>query len=326
MSFFKLSGFTEEEYIEKTNPITRELIDDFLNSQSQLSPQTLKQYRSALYIFAKYVHDNLKNRAVTELKTRDALRYQNYLIDLGLSASAIKFKKSVVSSLYLFIEAFWEDEYPNVRNIFTKAVPSVGNEKKKEKVPLTHDEIELLKNKLIEKEDWEKLAYLMFSYSTGCRREEARQLKSEVVTYSKYVNIKGEQKNYYVTHNIRAKGKGKSGKVRKFQFDEETMRYLKKWIETRDGEHEYVFTSKSKDGELKQISASAFNNWCENFSKLINKKVHPHLLRSSRATNSVVEDGADIKAVQQLLGHNSSSTTEIYIVRNTSDDIDELFT
>lgn len=325
MSFFKMKGFTQKEFDEKVNSITKELINDFLRSQSQLSEQTLKQYKSALYIFAKYVHDNLDNKPITELKTRDALRYQNYLIDLGLSDSGVKFKKSVVSSLYLFVEAFWDDEYPNIRNIFTKAVPVVGNEKKKEKIPLTIDEINKLKEKLKEDEEWEKLAYLLFSYSTGCRREEARQLKTEVINYNKYVNAKGEQKNYYVTHNIRAKGRGKAGKVRKFQFDEEAMNAIKKWIEERNYDSEYVFTSKQSDGVHKQVNPSTFNSWCDTFSKILGKKVHPHLIRSSRATNSVVEEGKDIKAVQQLLGHNSSSTTEIYVVRDDSDDIDELF-
>ena len=48
------------------------------------------------------------------------MRYQNKLVDIGLSDSAIKFKRSVVSAFYLHIEAFWSDEYPDVRNIFTK--------------------------------------------------------------------------------------------------------------------------------------------------------------------------------------------------------------
>lgn len=323
--FHKLEGFNDEEFAEKVNPITQELIQDFLR-QSQKSDQTLKQYKSALYIFAKFVHDELRNKPITELKIRDALRYQNHLIDLGLSDSAIKFKRSAVSALYIFIEAFWEDEYPNTRNIFTKAVPNVGNVKKKEKKPLTVREIAKLKEELIQREEWQKLAYLTFTYSTGCRREESRQLRKEVVNYEKFKNAKGEQKNYFVTHDIRAKGRGKQGKVRKFQFDEESMLYIRKWIEVRgEDDCEFVFVNKKKDGSATQISASTFNVWCELFSEILGKKVHPHLLRSSRATNSVVEEGKDIKAVQQLLGHNSASTTEIYVVRDDSDDVSELF-
>lgn len=323
--FHKLEGFTDEEFNEHVPQVSQELIKDFLR-QSQKSDQTIKQYKSALYIFARFVHDELSNRPITVLKVRDALKYQNHLIDLGLSDSAIKFKRSAVSALYIYIEAFWEDEYPKTRNIFTKAVPSVGNTKRKEKNPLTLREMEKLKKELIKKEEWQKLAYLTFTYSTGCRREESRQLKKEVAFYEKYRNPKGEQKNYYVTHDIRAKGKGKQGKVRKFQFDEESMQYIKKWIEVRgEDDNESLFVIKTKDGKVSQVSASTFNTWCEQFTEILGKKVHPHLLRSSRATNSVVEEGKDIKAVQQLLGHESSSTTEIYIVKENDNVIDELF-
>lgn len=322
----KIVGFTDEEFERLVDPITKELVDDFLR-QSQKSDQTLKQYKSGLYIFCKFVYDELKNKPVTELKIRDALRYQNKLVDLGLSDSSIKFKRSVVSAFYLHIEAFWSDEYPNVRNIFTKAVQNVGNEKKKEKIPLTSAEIKKLTQHLIETKKWQQLAYLTYTYQTGCRREESRQLKKEVVDYEKYVNPKGEQKNYYLSHTIRAKGRGKTGKIRRFQFGEDAMVALRHWIEERgEDDCEYMFVSKDRETkEYKQIKADTFNAWCTQWGKFLGKKVHPHLLRSSRATNSVVEDGKDIKAVQQLLGHNSSSTTEIYVVRNDDDAVDELF-
>lgn len=322
----KILGFTDKEFQELVNPITKELVDDFLR-QSQKSDQTLRQYKSGLYIFCKFVYDELGNKPVTELKIRDAMRYQNKLVDIGLSDSAIKFKRSVVSAFYSHIEAFWSDEYPNVRNIFTKAVPNVGNEKKKEKIPLTSEEIKRLTEHLIEKKKWQQLAYLSYTYQTGCRREESRQLKKEVVGYNKFVNARGEEKNYYLTHSIRAKGRGKTGKVRKFQFGDDAMVALKKWIEVRgEDDCEFMFVTKNKETkEYQQVKADTFNGWCTQWGKFLGKKVHPHLLRSSRATNSVVEDGKDIKAVQQLLGHNSASTTEIYIVRGEDDSVNDLF-
>ena len=47
--------------------------------------------------------------------------------------------------------------------------------------------------------------------------------RQAVVDYEKYVNPKGEQKNYYLTHTIRAKGRGKAGKIRRFQFGEDAL-------------------------------------------------------------------------------------------------------
>lgn len=328
----KMEGFSDEEFNSLVNPVNRELINDFLR-QSQLSPQTLKQYKSALYIFAKWVHDELGNKDIPKMKVRDGLNYQNYLIDLELSDSAIKFKRSVVSSMFTFIEAFWDDEYPNCRNIFTKAVPTVGNQKKKEKNPLTKKELEKLIKELVKLQEWQKLAYLMFSYSTGCRREEARQLRKEVITYDKFKNAKGEEKNYFVSHEIRCKGAGRTGKIRKLTFGEDAMEALKRWMLEReenskknnivdDCEHMFVTV---RNGEYTQVSAETFNEWCKLFSEIVGKPIHPHLIRSTKATISVVEDGIDIKALSILLGHNSVSTTEIYVVKDSEEEIDKLF-
>lgn len=325
----KIEEVTDEFWANDVNEYNKELIEDFL-SQEHLSKQTLKQYESGLRIFAKWVHDFSRNKNIVELKPRDALKYQNWLISKGLSPSAIKFKRSAVSSLCGFIEVYYNDEHPLFRNIFTKAIPNVAKSAVKEKLPLTIKEIEKLVRELKKREDWQKLAYLQFTYITGCRREESRQLLAEVTTYELLKDKDGKDKRFYSTHNIRAKGRGREGKVRKFAFDEKAMEAIKKWVEYRkeqlkDDDCPYVFVSKGKEG-YKQVSANTFNLWCDEFSKILGgRPVHPHLLRSSRATNAVIEEGKDIKAVQKLLGHESSQTTEIYVVRDDSDDLDDLF-
>lgn len=328
----KIEEVSDEFWANEVNEYNKELIEEFL-SQEHLSKQTLKQYTSALKIFAKWVHDYCRpkgEKEIVDLKPRDALKYQNWLISKELSPSAIKFKRSAVSSLCGFIELYYSDEHKDFRNIFTKAIPNVAKSNVKEKIPLTTKEIEQITKELIKRNDLQKLAYVYFTYITGCRREESRQLRKEVITYELLKDKEGKDKNFYSTHNIRAKGRGKEGKVRKFAFDQKAMDAIKKWIEYRSEQVDnddcpYVFVSKTKDG-YKQISANTFNLWCEEFSKIIGgKPVHPHLFRSSRATNAVIEEGKDIKSVQKLLGHESSQTTEIYVVRDDSDDLDELF-
>lgn len=331
----KIEEVTKDFWDNEVDAVNKMLIEEFLQQQ-HLSAQTLKQYESSLKIFAKWVNDFCiaprgEKKKIYDLKPRDALKYQNWLISKGLSPNAIKFKRSSVSSLCGYIEVFYSDEYPEFRNIFTKAIPNVAKSNVKEKQPLTTKEIETLIKELEKRKEWQKLAYVLFTYITGCRREEARQLLKEVITYSKHLDKKtNEEKPYYLTHVIRAKGKGKVGKERKFKFDDKAMEAIKKWIDYRAEQVEednclYVFASKTKGG-YKQISPNTFNLWCEEFSEILGgRPVHPHLFRSSRATNAVIEDGKDIKAVQKLLGHNSSQTTEIYVVRDDVDDDDDLF-
>jgi len=106
------------------------------------------------------------------------------------------------------------------------------------------------------------------------------------------------------------------------------MDAIKKWLEVR-GEDDcpYVFVTMNKDG-VHQVSESTFNDWCSGlFTKLVGRRVHPHLFRESIATNLVVYDHKSSKVAQKLLGHESVETTDKHyvILNNESDESDEAF-
>jgi integrase len=322
----KLSQVTDQEWAE-VNKFNREITEEFLQ-QAHLSPQTLNQYKSSLKQFFRWVRDNCDNKSITELKPRDALRYQNFLIGRDLSSNAVKFKRSSVSSLCGYIELYYSDEYPLFRNIYNKKIPNPPKALKNEKQPLNKDELDLLLNTLKEKEEWQMVTYILFSYWSGCRRSEAAQLKKEVITYDKVKDNKtGEYKDYYMTHPIRCKGKGREGNVRKLVLGQDAMEAIKNWLEIRgEDDCEMVFVKKTKDGKVTPLAAGAFNYWCQEiFSEIVGRRVHPHQLRSTRATHIVAVEGKDIKTAQKVLGHLSSETTEIYVIREDDDDIDDAF-
>lgn len=326
-NFFKLEEVTDEWFEENVEEFNQEITNEFL-SQAHLSPHTLRQYKSGLYQFFKFVHDHCKNKPITDLKPRDALKYQNYLINIGLSSSAVRFKRAVVSSLCVYIETYYLDEFPTFRNIFSKKIPNPSKAPKHQKEPLTLEDLEKLDEELRKREMWQQLAYLWFTYISGARREEVRQLLREVVNYEKVKDPKtGKQKNYYLTHEIRAKGRSIEGKKRRFAFDDRAMEALKKWSEVRGEDNcPYMFVIKNQNGETKQISASTFNYWCSKyFSEILGKRVHPHLFRTTRASHIVVHEGKNIEAAQALLGHESSETTQIYVVKDTDEDLDSVF-
>lgn len=330
MGRVKIPPVTDEFWETKVPKKMRRIADAFLRQQ-RLSESTRKQYRSNLRIFMKWIHDELgEDVVVTDLKPRHALEYQDWLIERGLANKSINSKRSTVSAFCEFIILYYDDEYPNFNNIYSRGVPSVGNEKKKEKEPLTSAEMQKLIKTLEEREEWQKLAYLYFTFITGCRREESRQLLGEVAYYDKIVDSKGQVRDLYATHEIRTKGAGKQGKVRRFKFNEVTMHYLRQWMEHRkkedpDDECPYMFVSK-RNGKYQQVAQNTFNYWCKGFGEILGngRHVHPHLIRSSRATIAVVEEGVDIRKVQRLLGHESSQTTEIYVVRDEEDDLEGL--
>lgn len=322
----KIPEVTEQEWLE-INEFNRQIAQEFLEQQ-HLSPQTLTQYQSAIKIFFRWVKENSFNKPIYELKPRDALRYQNFLISKGLSSNAVKFKRSAVSSLCGYIELYYSDEYPLFRNIYNKKIPNPPKSLKNEKQPLTKEELDFLISALKEREEWQMVAYILFSYWSGCRRSESAQLKKEVVTYERVRDNKtGEYKDYYMTNPIRCKGKGREGNVRKLVFGQEAMDAIKQWLNIRgEDDCEYVFVKKTKDGKTEQLHPSAFNYWCQEiFSEIVGRRVHPHQLRSTRATHIVALEGKDIKTAQKVLGHQSSETTEIYVIREDDDDIDDAF-
>jgi site-specific recombinase XerD len=319
----KILEVTEEQWLS-VNKNNREKVEEFLKQSTQLSPYTLGQYRSALQIYFWWVHENLQDKNFWELKSRDYLFYQNYLVERGLSSSAIRFKRSSVSTFNNYIELYYQDEYKGFRNYVNKGIALPPKNFVYDKEPLSLDEYNNLCKNLEKKELWQQLAYLRISFSTGARRNEIKQLLKEIVNYDP--KIVGESK-IYSTNKVRCKGRGIVGKVRVLQFDQDAMDAIKKWLSIR-GEDDcpYLFIAKQK-GKVNQISSEGINRWCSSvFEKIVGRRIHPHLLRETRATTMVVEQGKDIKIAQKLLGHINSSTTEIYVIRNDENDSDEAFT
>ncbi len=334
----KRSEDITDEMWQQINKFNRDLVDEFMDSKIELSEKSKIQYESSLRIFFWWVHENLKDKKCIDIKKKEFIKYLNWLTNRGLSESAIKLKKSVISSFCNYIVEFYEEEYPMFRSFVTSSMKVVQTGYVHEKKPLTTEEYDNLCSELEKMEKWQILAWLKFSYSTGCRRAEARQLLKEVVNYSpiikeiKITNNHGDEEQVssvsYKTHKIRCKGRSVVGKVRQLQFSEDAMAALKKWIEVR-GEDDcpYMFISKHSDGSINQINESGFNDWCSGLlTKLVGRRVHPHLLRESRATNIVVEEGKSIETAQKLLGHESSETTiKHYVIRDDTDDADEAF-
>lgn len=319
----KMSEITDEQWLS-VNPVNRKIVEEFLRESIHLSPESIKQYTSALRIFYYWVKINAEDKSFTEIKPRDYLLYQNFLTRLGLSSSAVRVKRSAISSLNGYIEVYYSDEIPLFRNFVNKKIPAPVQNFINEKKPLILEEYKHLCDELTKKEKWQELAYLKCSFSSGARRAEIRQfLKNMIDTEPKMV---GETK-IYSTGEIRCKGRGKIGKVRKLQIDEDAMIAIKKWLKIRGEDAcEYLFIAKG-NGEVKQISLETFNGWCANlFTEIAGRRVHPHALREARATSLVVEQGKDIKVVQKLLGHLSSTTSEIYVIREDKDDSDDAFT
>ncbi len=172
---------------------------------------------------------------------------------------------------------------------------------------LDHDELERLLSKI----DINTLhgkrdkAILDLLFSTGLRVSELSNLKKEDINLE--------------TGEFSVKGKG--GKVRVVFIDGAAKESLERYLKARNDKSEYLFVSyghsNSPDAHItlpiSHITSRSIQRIIHKYALKagITKKVSPHTLRHSFATDLLMS-GADLRAVQSLLGHSSVTTTQIY--------------
>lgn len=321
----RLPEITTEEWnnldINKDN---REIVDEFLKEGCRnLSPKTVKQYKSALRIFAKFVLENSKNLPFYKITRRGFLKYQNWLLDNGLSSSGVRLKRAAISSLLKYCEtivAEEDDDWAEFKNFMNQVDPPVKT-KTYEKIPITEEEFKKMKKFLLENKRYRDYAIVVTLMRTGMRIGELRQLKlteseKEIPTKKKFIR----------TDVVRGKGRGVDGKAITYILTREVLAAIRLWVKhRRDTECEYLFVSESKKG-AKQISENYFSTVCTRYLvPLCERRINPHLFRGSAATH-FLEQGLDIKSVKKILNHESVETTSsFYDLRDEDDMLEEEF-
>ena len=163
----KRSDEITDEMWKEVNEFNRGMVQEYIDNQAELSVKTKTAYTSGLRIFFYWVYEYLNNKNCLEIKKKEFVRYLNWLTNRGLSDSAIKFKKSCVSSLCNYIMMMYEEEYPTFRSFVTSEMKVVKTGYVHEKVPLTPDEYVALCEELENREEWQNLHTLCFHIVLG---------------------------------------------------------------------------------------------------------------------------------------------------------------
>lgn len=146
--------------------------------------------------------------------------------------------------------------------------------------------------------DLRNKAILETLFSTGLR-------VSEICKLNRYNNLDQEE--------ISIRGKG--NKVRVVFLSDKAKKSLKKYLEARTDAEEALFISLTKKNKvIDRITPRSIQRMVDRMAKkagIISNRVTPHQLRHQFATD-LLRNGADLRAVQELLGHSDISTTQIY--------------
>ena len=272
---------------------------EYLRFEKLLLANTVDSYTRDLKKFKSFLEEsNITN--YTELKKEQVLDFLKFL-HIDQSESSIARILSTLRSFYKFL----------VREEICRKNPwiQVSNPKKPVKMleVLSIDEVERFLDSIPSSTKLELRDKAMFEliYSCGLRVSELINLRLQDIDFDEEL--------------IRFIGKG--DKERITPVGRNGLLYLKKYIRTSrykiEQEHksDYVFLNKYGN----KITRQGFWKILKKYARRINldKNIYPHIFRHSFATH-MIQKGADLKTVQELLGHSSISTTEIYTTLNKS--------
>jgi len=279
---------------ESTGKELKSSIQDYLayiQSEKNYSAHTFAAYKKDLFSLADFLKSEQEEKIAPDLIRRKDI--QNYLIHLsqkGFDPASIQRKLSTLRSFFKYLQ----------RRLKVKTNPASSLEapKRKKRLPraLSWPQIKsLLEPSLYqkEKEGLRDRAILELLYNTGLRLAEISSLKRGDIDFQA-----GE---------IKVLGKG--NKERIVPLGENGSKILNKYLDSKNPEGDLVFSNKYG----KALSRRGITRVVKKYgAKVIEeKKFSPHVLRHSFATH-LLDEGANLLAVKEMLGHEKLSTTQIY--------------
>ncbi len=281
----------------------QKLIDDFilyLEVTKNRSLKTVENYRRYLNRFFNFI--DIKN--ISELNKNNI---DIFILDLRRSKgnSGNETKTSTRNYHLIAIRMFLKYLAKNDIVSLSPDKIELARQESRQVEFLEKDELDKIMNAPFETKSPEIIqlrdnAILEVLFSTGLRVSEICGLKKEDINFNK--------------EEFSVRGKGR--KIRIVFLSDKAKYILKQYLDKRTDVYPYLFIRHDIDlskNETKNLTTRSVQRLVKKYSKIagITKNVTPHTIRHSFATD-LLYNGADIRSVQEMLGHSSITTTQVY--------------
>ena len=266
---------------------------EFLENEKKVSKNTLQSYERDILQFESYLNEEKLNYA--KITDEDIKEYLNHLQGIGKKTSSISRSLASIRSFYQY-----ETRVKKVKINPTEGVQAPKVEKHAPCI-LSSQEVELLleQPKDVDLKGTRDKAMLEFAYATGMRVTEMISLNVEDVNIDAATVV------------------CKTGtKQRTIPLGSLSLQALKEYIEdarpilVRDDEEKALFVNING----RRLTRQGFWKIVKYYKEQahITKDITPHVLRHSFATH-LLQNGADLKSIQTMLGHSDISSTQVYM-------------
>ena len=262
---------------------------DYLLIDKNYSNNTISSYKNDLVKFLEYIGKDLK-----KVNKKDIDSYIQFLHKEGYNERSINRSLSCLKSLYKFLLT--------EKIINTNIAKDVEAPKQKKALPkvLSEEDINMLLDiKLVDPFSYRNKAMLEMMYATGMRVSELINVKVFDIDFESDL--------------VRVVGKG--SKERVIPLGDYAIYYIKKYYDEYrsffliKGEKDQLFLNNHGEAMSRQGFFKMIKNLAE--EQGVKKNFSPHTLRHSFATH-LLAHGADLRSIQEMLGHSDISTTQIY--------------
>ena len=272
-----------------------EAFTDYLQKEKKYSSHTVRAYVDDVVEFQQYNFSNFQQEDLVEVQYVQIRSWLVFLVEAGLSTVSVNRKVASLKAFYKFLLKIKQIEVsPLLKHRALKI-------SKKVQIPFSEKELEQVLENIQQQVGFEAVRdrlLIELLYSTGIRRSELIHLKLNAVDFSNSV----------------VKVLGKRNKERVIPVLEIVLSQMRLYLKEREAlecvvDEKYFFLTKKG---LKLSESFVYRLINSYFSKVSEKvKRSPHMLRHTFATH-LLNNGADLNSVKELLGHSSLASTQVY--------------